>query len=77
MKKESLKSYYEENCLLCQKFVKDPDKTIGQLITEAIAKIGEKIDVRRFTRYEMGEGIQKKEENLADEVAKQVEAMKK
>lgn len=72
-----IKTYYEDNCLLCQKFVKDPDKTIGQLITEAIAKIGEKIDVRRFTRYEMGEGIQKKEENLADEVAKQVEAMKK
>ena len=72
-----IKTYYEDNCLLCQKFVKDPDKTIGQLITDAIAKIGEKIDVRRFTRYEMGEGIQKKEENLADEVAKQVEAMKK
>lgn len=72
-----IKSFYEDNCLLCQKFVKDPEKTVGQLITDAVAKIGEKIDVRRFTRYEMGEGLQKKEENLADEVAKQVEAMKK
>lgn len=72
-----IKSFYEDNCLLCQKFVKDPEKTVAQLITEAVATIGEKIDVRRFTRYEMGEGLQKKEENLADEVAKQVEAMKK
>lgn len=72
-----IKSFYEDNCLLCQKFVKDPEKTVAQLITEAVATIGEKIDVRRFVRYEMGEGLQKKEENLADEVAKQVEAMKK
>ncbi len=71
-----IKSYYEDNCLLNQKFVKDPSKTIEQLVIDATAKIGEKIAVRRFIRYEMGEGIQKKSENLADEVAAQVAQMK-
>ena len=72
-----IKSFYDDNCLLNQKFVKDPSKTIGQLVIEATAQIGEKIDIRRFVRYEMGEGLQKKSENLADEVAAQVEALKK
>ncbi len=72
-----IKSYYEESCLLKQKFVKDPSKTIEQLIVEATAQIGEKIAVRRFVRYEMGEGLTKKSENLADEVAAQVASMKK
>ena len=72
-----IKSFYEDNCLLCQKFVKDPDKTIEQVVVEATATIGEKISVRRFVRYEMGEGLQKKEENFADEIQAQVEAMKK
>ena len=72
-----IKSFYEDNCLLCQKFVKDPDKTIEQLVVEATATIGEKISIRRFVRFEMGEGLQKKEENFADEIAAQVEAMKK
>ena len=72
-----IKSYYDDNCLLNQKFVKDPSKTIAQLVIEATAQIGEKIDIRRFVRYEMGEGLQKKSENLADEVAAQVEALKK
>ncbi len=71
-----IKSYYEDNCLLNQKFVKDPSKTIEQLVVEATATIGEKIAVRRFVRFEMGEGLQKKSENLADEVAAQVNAMK-
>lgn len=72
-----IKSFYDDNCLLNQKFVKDPSKTIEQLVIEATATIGEKIAIRRFVRYEMGEGLQKKSENLADEVAAQVEAMKK
>lgn len=72
-----IKTYYDENCLLCQKFVKDPSKTIEQLVIEATAAIGEKISVRRFARFEMGEGLQKKSENLADEVAKQVEGAHK
>lgn len=72
-----IKSFYDDNCLLNQKFVKDPSKTIEQLVIEATATIGEKIAIRRFVRYEMGEGLQKKSENLADEVAAQVEALKK
>ena len=72
-----IKTFYEDNCLLNQKYVKDPSKTIEQVIIEATAQIGEKISVRRFVRYDMGEGLQKKEENLADEVQAQVAAMKK
>ncbi len=71
-----IKTFYEDNCLLNQKFVKDTSKTIEQIIVEATAQIGEKISVRRFTRYEMGEGLQKKSENLADAVAEQVAAAK-
>ena len=72
-----IKTFYDENSLLGQKFVKDPSKTVEQLVIEATAQIGEKISVRRFVRYEMGEGLQKKEENLADEVQAQVDAMRK
>lgn len=61
--------FYKDVCLLDQQFVKDSDKTISQLITEKIAKIGENISIRRFTRYELGEGMAKKEDNFADEVA--------
>ena len=61
--------FYKDVCLVEQPFVKDPDKTISQLITEKVAKIGENISVRRFVRYELGEGMSKKEENFADEVA--------
>ncbi len=71
-----IKKYYEDYCLMNQKFVKDPEKTVEQVVTEAIAAIGEKITVRRFVRYEMGEGLEKKKENLADEVEAQVAKMK-
>lgn len=64
--------FYSEICLLDQPFVKDPDKTVGQLLTELISKIGENIIIRRFVRYERGEGIEKKEENFAEEVMKQI-----
>ena len=63
-----IEKYYKEVCLLEQPFVKDPDKTISDLITESIAKIGENIAIRRFTRYQLGEGIEKKEEDFAAEV---------
>ena len=63
-----IEKYYKEVCLMEQPFVKDPDKTISDLITESIAKIGENISIRRFTRYQLGEGIEKKESNLAEEV---------
>jgi len=65
-----IEKYYKEVCLLEQDFVKDPDMTIRQLLTEKVAKIGENLSVRRFTRYEVGEGIDKKQENFAEEVAK-------
>jgi len=62
--------YYKEVCLLEQPFIKNPDVTIEQLLQEKIAKIGENIAIRRFTRYELGEGIVKEESNFAEEVAK-------
>ena len=65
-----IKKYYQENCLLDQAFVKDSDKTIKDVVNEAILAIGEKISIRRFTRYEMGEGLEKRKDNLAEEIAK-------
>ena len=62
--------YYQENCLLEQPFVKDDSQKVAQVI-------GNKFKVARFVRFEMGEGIEKKSENLQDEVAKQIESMKK
>lgn len=67
-----IKKYYEEVCLLNQPFVKDQSKTVKDLLTEATLKIGEKISIRRFVRYEMGEGLEKRNDNLAEEVAKQM-----
>lgn len=67
-----ISKYYEEVCLLEQFFVKDPDKKVKDLVTEMTATIGEKIAIRRFVRFEKGEGIAKKEENFADEVMKQI-----
>lgn len=67
-----VKKYYADICLLHQEYVKDPSKTIKEIVSETIAMIGEKISVRRFVRFEMGEGLAKKEENFADEVAKQM-----
>lgn len=66
-----LGKFYEEVCLLEQPFIKDPDKTIEQLIKEKIAQIGENISVRRFARFELGEGMEKKEDNFAEEVMAQ------
>ena len=63
-----IEKYYKEVCLLEQVFIKDTDKTITQLINENIAKIGENIAVRRFTRYQLGEGIEKKSNDFAAEV---------
>lgn len=65
-----IKKFYKEFCLLEQDFVKNPDLTVGQLINEAVLQIGEKISVRRFVRYEMGEGLEKRNDDLAAEVAK-------
>lgn len=59
-------------CLLTQPFVKNPDITVEKYIAEKIAKIGENIKVRRFVRYELGEGLEKKQENFVEEVMKQI-----
>jgi len=67
-----IKKYYEEVCLLNQPFVKDPSMTIAGLLTEATLKIGEKLSIRRFVRYELGEGMEKRNDDLAAEVAKQM-----
>ncbi|MCX7746856.1 MAG: translation elongation factor Ts [Clostridia bacterium] len=66
--------FFKEICLLEQPFIKDPDKTVQQLMTEKIATIGENISIRRFVRFERGEGLTKKEENFAEEVMKQINA---
>jgi elongation factor Ts len=67
-----IEKYYKEVCLLEQPFVKDPDQTVQQLVNAASAKIGEKISVRRFVRYEMGEGLEKRQDNFAEEVMGQM-----
>ena len=65
-----IEKFYKEVCLMEQEYIKDPSKDITQVINEAILEIGEKITVRRFVRYEMGEGLEKRQDNLAEEVAK-------
>ncbi len=65
-----LEKFYEERCLIDQAFVKDDKKTVGEMITEKVAKIGENIKVRRFARFVLGEGIEKRKDDLAAEVAK-------
>ena len=64
-----IEKYYKENVLLEQAYVKNPDINIATLVNEATLASGEKISIRRFVRYECGEGIEKKESNLADEIA--------
>lgn len=65
-----LEKYYKEVCLLEQPWVKNPDITIGQLLAEKVAKIGENMKIRRFVRFEMGEGLEKKNGDFGGEVAK-------
>ena len=67
-----INKYYSEICLMEQPFVKDPSKTITEVINEAILTIGEKITIRRFVRYEMGEGLEKRQDNFAEEVMSQM-----
>ncbi|MBL6989370.1 MAG: translation elongation factor Ts [Bacteriovoracaceae bacterium] len=67
-----MKKLAQEVCLYDQKFVKNPDITVQDLLNELTLKLGEKIVVRRFVKYNLGEGIEKRQDNLADEVAKMV-----
>jgi elongation factor Ts len=66
-----MEKYFSEFVLLEQPFVKNPDLTVGQLISEKVAKIGENIQVRRFTRFKLGEGIEKRQDDFAAEVLAQ------
>jgi elongation factor Ts len=69
-----MSKYFEEICLLQQKFVKDETgkKTVGDVLTEAVSRIGENIKVRRFSRYVLGEGLEKKVDDFVAEVAAQI-----
>ena len=67
-----IEKYFKEVCLLDQPFIKDGDKTINDVVLEATVKMGEKVSIRRFTRYQLGEGIEKKQENFADEVMSKI-----
>jgi|CXWL01.1.fsa_nt_gi elongation factor Ts len=69
-----LEKFYEVNCLVDQVWIKDDKKKIKDMLIEKVAKIGENITVRRFARFEVGEGIEKKKEDLAAEVAKTIGA---
>jgi len=64
--------FFGKICLLEQPFIKDTDITIEDLLQKTIAQIGEYISIRRFSRFEVGEGLEKKEENFAEEVASQL-----
>lgn len=69
-----IKKYYQDYCLMDQPFVKDGSKTITDVVNETIAFVGEKITIRRFVRYEMGEGIEKPKEDFAAEVSKTIQS---
>ncbi len=64
-----LNKFYEESVLADQPFVKDPAKTVGELVTEKVLKTGERITIRRFTRYKMGEGLERRADDFGNEVA--------
>jgi len=67
-----VEKYYAETCLLEQSYVKDPDITVQDLLSAKIAKIGENIAVRRFVRFERGEGIERRQDDFAAEVMAQI-----
>ena len=71
-----IKKYYKEVCLLEQPFVKDGDKSIKQVMTETAKAIGANLDLVKFERFERGEGIEKRKDNFAEEIAAQMAAMK-
>ena len=67
-----MEKFYSENVLLDQAFVKDPDRTVQDVVTEAVARMGENIQLRRFSRFKLGEGLARREDDFAAEVAAQV-----
>ena len=69
-----IEKYCKEICLLDQPFVKDSDKSINQVMAETAKEIGANIDIVRFERFERGEGIEKRQDNFAEEIAAQMAA---
>lgn len=69
-----ISKFYSEICLLNQPFVKDPSITVNELVNRMISVVGEKITIRRFTRYEMGEGLEKRKDDFVSEVMGQMKA---
>jgi elongation factor Ts len=67
-----IEKYYKEICLLEQPFIKDSDRTVQDVLNGMIAKIGENLSIRRFVRFEKGEGLAKKEDNFVEEVMSQM-----
>ncbi len=63
-----LEKYFQEACLLEQQYIRDTDRKIMDLLKDQVAKLGENISIRRFSRFVMGEGLEKREDNLAAEV---------
>lgn len=64
-----MEKFYAEAVLLEQPFVKNPDTTIGEMIATKVGKIGENIQIRRFSRFKLGEGLEKRSDDFAAEVA--------
>ncbi len=71
-----INKYYKEVCLLEQEYVRDSSLAIKQVIAQCEQKVGAKITVTRFARYEMGEGIEKRVDNFVDEIAQQLSTLK-
>ena len=71
-----IKKYYKDVCLLEQPFVKDGDKSIKQVMAETAKAIGANLDLVKFERFERGEGIEKRKDNFAEEIAAQMAAIK-
>jgi len=69
-----LEKHYKQICLMEQPFIKDNEKTVQDIVNEKIVLISENITVRRFVRFEMGDGLKKKEENFLEEVKKQIKS---
>jgi len=63
-----MERFFKEVCLLEQPYIKDPDKTVQELLQEMISQIGENIAIRRFARFERGEGIEKRTDDWVEEV---------
>lgn len=67
-----IKKFFKEVCLVDQQFVKDNEKSVAQYTADTAKALGGSIEIAQFVRFEKGEGLEKKEENFADEVAKMV-----